>query len=83
MKALVVGGTGPSGPYVISELVERGYDVTMYHRGDHELEEPLPPHEHLHGDPFNQDPFERDMQGREWDVVVAMYGRLRFIATAL
>ncbi len=45
--------------------------------------DPLPLHEHLHGDPFTFESFAKDMEGREWDVVVAMYGRLRFIASAL
>lgn len=81
--ALVVGGTGPTGPFIIRGLAARGYDVTMYHRGEHEIDEELPPHEHVHGDPFTFEAFSRDMEGRQWEVVVSMYGRLRYVADAL
>ena len=33
MKALVVGGTGPTGPIIVQGLLDRGYEVTIYHRG--------------------------------------------------
>jgi len=36
MKALVIGGSGPTGPHVLAGLLERGYDVAMLHRGVHE-----------------------------------------------
>jgi len=32
----MVGGTGFIGPYVAKELCERGHDVTVFHRGQHE-----------------------------------------------
>ena len=35
MKALVVGGTGPTGPLIVQGLLDRGYEVTVYHRGFH------------------------------------------------
>ena len=50
MRALVVGGTGPTGPHIVAGLVSRGYDVTVFHRGFHELPE-LADVEHIHGDP--------------------------------
>ena len=37
MKALIVGGTGPSGPFLANGLIERGYQVTIFHRGTHEI----------------------------------------------
>ena len=37
MKALVVGGTGPTGPFIVNGLIERGYEVTIFHRGTHEI----------------------------------------------
>ena len=40
MKALVIGGTGSTGPYIIDGLLNRGYEVTMLHRGVHEIELP-------------------------------------------
>lgn len=75
MNALVIGGTGPSGPLVVRGLIERGYRVTVYHRGYHETDV-LPPHdEHLHGNADDREELERDVGGREWDLVCAMYGR--------
>ena len=35
-SALVVGGTGPTGPHILDGLLERGFDVTIFHRGTHE-----------------------------------------------
>ncbi|MFH1486398.1 MAG: NAD-dependent epimerase/dehydratase family protein, partial [Chloroflexota bacterium] len=50
MKALVIGGTGPTGPYIVEGLLKRGYDVAILHRGTHEI--PLPTEvEHIHNDP--------------------------------
>lgn len=36
MRTLLVGGTGFIGPYVARELHDRGHDVTLFHRGEHE-----------------------------------------------
>lgn len=36
MKVLIIGGTGFIGPYVARELCERGDQVTVFHRGEHE-----------------------------------------------
>lgn len=36
MRVLIIGGTGFIGPYVARELCERGGEVTVYHRGEHE-----------------------------------------------
>ena len=48
-RILVLGGTGFVGPFVVQRLVERGHEVTMFHRGHHE-----PLHaigaEHVHAD---------------------------------
>jgi nucleoside-diphosphate-sugar epimerase len=38
MRVLMVGGTGFIGPYVAKELCERGHEVTVFHRGQHESE---------------------------------------------
>jgi len=50
MKALVIGGTGPTGPYLVEGLIKRGYDVTIFHRGTHEIDLPEGVG-HIHGDP--------------------------------
>ena len=46
-SALVIGGTGPTGPGVVSGLLERGFEVTI---GQHEVELPteVP---HIYTDP--------------------------------
>lgn len=52
-RALIIGGTGPTGPHLVNGLVERGHDVTMMHRGTHDS--PLIPDsvERLIGDPHD------------------------------
>ena len=40
MKVLVIGGTGATGPFVVDGLIKRGYEVTVFHRGVHEIELP-------------------------------------------
>jgi len=80
-KALVVGGTGPTGPIVVEGLAERGYDVTILHRGFHEVEFKYPV-EHIHGEPHFAEEFRDALGDRTFDVIVAMYGRLRIVADA-
>jgi nucleoside-diphosphate-sugar epimerase len=36
MRILLIGGTGFIGPYVARELADRGHDLTLFHRGQHE-----------------------------------------------
>ena len=85
MKVLVIGGTGPTGPFIVHGLVERGHDVTLLHSGRHELDA-LPPESIvplIHTDPFDAASFEAALAGRTFDVVFVMYGRLRAIAQIL
>lgn len=81
--ALVVGGTGPTGPLIVGGLLERGYRVTILHRGTHES--PLIPDEveHLHGDPYDTEAIAPLVAGRRFDVAIATYGRLRSVASSL
>ena len=39
MRALVVGGTGPTGHFIVNGLRDRGYSVAILHTGRHELDE--------------------------------------------
>lgn len=80
--ALVIGGTGPTGPAVLDGLLKRGYDVTLLHTGQHELEEvaSLP---HIHADPHFEQPLREALEGLTFDLVVAQYGRLRIVADVL
>jgi len=83
MKALVVGGTGPTGPYILKGLMQRGYEVAMLHRGAHELPENPPEIEHIHSDPHFSETLEEGLKGRDFDLVIATYGRIRLVAEAL
>lgn len=81
--ALVVGGTGPTGPFIVNGLLQRGYSVTIFHRGTHEIPEIPPAVEHVHGDPHFRETVEEALRGRTFDLTVATYGRIRFVAEAL
>lgn len=83
MRALVVGGTGPTGPYLVRGLLKRGYEVAILHRGSHEVPEIPPEVEHIHVDPYVPEAFEAGIAGREFDLCIAAYGRLRTIAASM
>ena len=82
MKILVIGGTGPTGTPIVRRLVDDGHAVTILHRGTHERPETPPEVEHIHADPFDDASFRAAIAGTTWDVIAAMYGRLRRIAEA-
>ena len=79
-RALVVGGTGPTGVWIVQGLVERGWDVTILHRGAHERAETPPSVRHLHHDPYDEADLRTALAGQTFDLVVGMYGRLRRLA---
>ena len=78
MKALVIGGTGPTGPIIVTGLRNRGYEVTILHRGAHEVPQ-IGDVEHLHVDPHFADEITPALAGRHFDLVIATYGRLRLL----
>ena len=82
MKTLVIGGTGPTGLPIVRGLVGRGHRVTILHRGLHERPETPAEVDHLHADPYDESSLAGALGNHTWDVVVAMYGRLRRIAAA-
>jgi nucleoside-diphosphate-sugar epimerase len=82
-RALVVGGTGPTGPYVVQGLLARGYAVSMLHRGEHEIPEIPLEVEHIHADPWSGEALEAALAGRRFEVSIATYGRLREVARVL
>ena len=82
MKALVIGGTGPTGPYTVNGLLQRGYEVTILHGGQHEVEF-MQPVEHIHTDPHFAETLAPALAGRTFDLVLATYGRMRIIANLL
>jgi len=80
MRALVIGGTGPTGPHIINGLIERGYDVTMLNRGSRDSDAIPANVERITGDPHFPDTLEEALKGRTFDLVVATYGRIRYVA---
>lgn len=82
MKALLVGGTGPTGPDIAHGLRARGYDVTVMHRGSHEIDE-VAGFEHVHADPHFADSVRDALARRTFDLIVATYGRLRLLVDDL
>lgn len=78
-NVLVVGGTGPTGRFIIEGLRERGHEVTIFHRGNHELPE-LADLEHIHNDPHFADSIAEALGGRTFDTVLGMYGRTALVA---
>lgn len=80
VKALVIGGTGPTGPYVVNGLINRGYDTVILHTGRHETDLIPDTVEHIHTDPFDVDATREALGSRTFDVAVVMYGRLRHLA---
>lgn len=82
-SALVIGGTGPTGPLVVNGLVERGYTVTIVHTGRHETDLIGPEVTHIHTDPFDADVTAQALGGATFELAVVMYGRLRTLAPML
>lgn len=68
-RVVVLGGTGFVGPFVVSQLVDRGDDVTLFHRGHRE-----PPltegAEHVHGEFERLPGYLSDLSRRQPDVVI-------------
>ncbi len=79
----MIGGTGPTGVPIVQGLVDRGYEVEMLHSGRNEV--PQTPDEvvHIHADVYDPEALAEVFAGREWDLCVAAYGRLRKIAELL
>ncbi len=78
---LVIGGTGPTGPFVVNGLLARGARVAICHTGRHELDEIPPEVEHIHTDPFDADALRAALAGRHFAAIIATYGRLRDVAS--
>ncbi|MEM1112437.1 MAG: NAD-dependent epimerase/dehydratase family protein [Pseudomonadota bacterium] len=81
--ALVIGGTGPTGHYIVNGLLKRGYTVTMLHSGKREIDEIPPEVEHVHTDAYDEDCLLEALDSRHFDVCVATYGRLRAVARVM
>ena len=70
MNLLIIGGTRFSGRALTGLALERGHDVTVFHRGTGD-EDPWPEAEHIHAD--RADGFGA-LVGRSFDAVADMCG---------
>jgi nucleoside-diphosphate-sugar epimerase len=82
MKVLVIGGAAATGGVIVRQLLERGCDVTLLNRGLHEIQLPDSV-KHVRADPFSRDELDAALEGREFDLAIAMYGMLRHVTSAL
>lgn len=80
--ALVIGGTGQSGPYVVEGLLRRGYKVTVLHGGFHEVAFSRDV-EHIHTDAHFAEPLGEALDDRSFDLIVCTYGRTRVVAEVM
>lgn len=78
--ALVIGGTGPTGPSLVNGLRARGFTTTILHTGRHEVDTIPREVEHVHTNPFKINELAAALGDRTFDIVYSMYGRLRDIA---
>ena len=83
MRALIIGGTGPTGHFLCAGLLNRGFHVSIFHRGTHETETLPSSVEHIHGDPHFAETAESALRGKKFDLVIATYGRTRVLVHAL
>jgi len=80
LRTLLIGGTGPTGPFIIKGLLKRGHTVTILNRGSHDASEIPDSVEQIVGDPHFEETLREALTGRNFDLIVASYGRLRMIA---
>ena len=80
MKALVIGGTGPTGPHIVNGLIERSYETAILHRGSHDSDLIPSNVERIVGDPHFKETLAEALGERRFDVIVATYGRIRYVA---
>lgn len=70
MRLLILGGTGFYGRFMTDYAIERGYQVTLFHRGQRNPGQ-FPQTEELFGD---RDSDLEPLQGRRWDAVIDTSG---------
>src|SRR6478752_6261475 len=69
MRSLIIGGTRNLGPSIVHALLQRGYDVTVFNRG--QTRDDLPEEvERLRGDRTKPEELTRVLSGREFDLVI-------------
>jgi nucleoside-diphosphate-sugar epimerase len=80
MNTLVIGGTGPTGHFIVNGLKRRGHRVTILHSGRREIPETPDDIEHIHADAYSEASFAPAIENRTFDLCISNYGRLRMIA---
>jgi nucleoside-diphosphate-sugar epimerase len=71
MKILILGGTSLTGPFTTRYLIEQGHQVTIFHRGKHQVD--LPPGvDRILGERRNLDEFTAEFKRLNPDVVLDM-----------
>ena len=80
MRTLVIGGTGPTGPFIVKGLLERGHNVAILNRGSHDSEEIPSNVERIIADPHFEETLREVLDRKKFDLIIASYGRLRIIA---
>ncbi len=82
MRILVIGGTRLTGPYIVRGLVEKGHQVTVFHRGQTQAD--LPPSvNHILGDKDNLADFASEFKRLAPEVVLDMVAYTRQDAETL
>jgi hypothetical protein len=64
---------------VVKGLLDRKCKVTILHTGKHEVKLPNSV-EHLHGNVHLLDSLKETLGNRTYDIIIGMYGRLRYLA---
>jgi nucleoside-diphosphate-sugar epimerase len=69
MRSLIIGGTRNLGPSIVHALLQRGYEVAVFNRG--QTRDDLPEEvERLRGDRTDSEQMKRSVNGREFDLVI-------------
>jgi nucleoside-diphosphate-sugar epimerase len=76
VRLLFLGGTSFTGPHAVRELAERGHEVTVFHRGEHEPELPNDVR-HVHGHFARFDEHLEELLALRPEVVVDMLAFVR------
>ncbi len=83
-RALVVGGTGPTGVHIVNFLLAAGHEVTVFSSGAHDEGATFAGDvERIYGNARDDESVRSTIAQREWDVAICTYGRLRMLATEL
>jgi nucleoside-diphosphate-sugar epimerase len=80
-QALVIGGTGPTGHFIVNGLIGRGFTVSILHTGRHEVDEIPATVTHIHTNPFDDRAVRDALNRARLELTIAMYGRTRWVAT--